>query len=248
MVQTQLLPSSATASLTVQEFLPNPQITSVSWPADSAYPVGASVSISVDYKNYGGSGTIFVRAIDDMSGTVLATKNVGVAEAESGVTALSFSMQAFDFPLAVEVGRDGTVTDSYLGPTLEVLLQVATSLYLQLNPTLPVEPGETVPYVGALERTADPQNPVGVQTINMSVNGDPWVVTTNANGQFSGSFTAPLATGNYIVSAQFLGAGALGASYAETPMGIEGINVGALVVGGAILVALISIFASAGKR
>jgi len=199
-----LLPStSPTVNLQVLA-LPSPVITHVSWPA--AKKKGTTlVPVSVTYRNDGGDGVIFLK-LRNSAGSQLDYFEDSVTAGETATVTLYFTMPGNDIVLYVDVGRvyDGVVTDTEGPHTVELLVEVATSLTLSVSPN-PAYPGEKVKWSGKLSR-ADGANP-GAQTIKLYYSVEEWgSTTTDAAGNFSGTFTAPTTPGTYALDAYFGGA------------------------------------------
>lgn len=204
MTQYKLNPSSSTPqSLVVSLAVPAPRIIGVAWPG-SPKAQGAICTTGITYRNDGGDGDIFLRVVNS-AGTVLASIIQSVAAAEQGTVTISFSMPASDIIIYAQVGV-GEMPTADAGPhTIEVLLTIATTLTLALSPTA-VDPGETVNFSGQLTR-AD-ADPPGIRTITVidDVQGTLIAtVSTDSDGNYSGSFTAPLTTGTFYYASEFGG-------------------------------------------
>ncbi len=205
--------SSTPQSLVVSLAVPAPRIVGISWPG-SPKAQGAICTTGITYRNDGGDGDIFLRVIDS-AGNVLTSIIQSVAAGEQGTVTISFNMPNRDIIIHAQVGV-GTNPTSAAGPrTITVLLAIATSLTLSLNPAT-VDPGEPVNYSGKLTR-ADAQPP-GIRTITVidDVSGTlKATVSTDSAGNYSGSFTAPNTAGTYYYSSEF--AGATLATYSLAP-------------------------------
>jgi len=227
MTQYEINPSFSTPqSLVVAIAVPAPAITAVAWPS-SPKAQGAQCKTGISYSNGGGDGDIFLRVVNS-AGTILASIIQSVAAGETGTVLLYFNMPANDIIIyaQVGVGTEVTATD---GPyTIEVLLSIVTNLTLTLNPTS-VELGETVNFSGQLTR-ADAEPP-GTRTITVidDVSGTLMAtVSTDSNGNYSGSFTAPMTAGTYYYASEFggatLGIYTLGPSSSDPSVIAVGIN------------------------
>ncbi len=210
----EINPSSSTPqSLVVALAVPAPRIIGISWPG-SPKAQGAICTTGITYRNDGGDGDIFLRVVDS-AGVVLASIIQSVAAAEQGTVTISFNMPASDIIIYAQVGVGTAVTDQAGPHTITVLLAIATSLTLALNPTT-VDPGATVNFSGKLTR-AD-ADPPGIQIITVidDVSGTlKATVSTDSAGNYSGSFTAPPTVGTYYYASDF--AGATLATYALAP-------------------------------
>jgi len=196
--------SSTPQSLVVTLAAPDTVITGVIWPS-SPKAQGASCKTDVSYRNDGGDGNIFLRIVNSV-GTVLASTIISVAAGETGTLSLYFNMPDNDIIIYAQTGKDTTVTDTRGPYTLKVLLTIGTNLTLTLIPTS-VELGETVNFSGQLTR-ADAEPP-GIRTITVidDVQGILMAtVSTDSDGNYSGSFTAPMTAGTYYYASEFAGA------------------------------------------
>jgi len=214
MTQYEMSPSSSTPqSLVVSLPVPAPAISGVAWPG-SPKAQGAQCKTEISYSNGGGDGNIFLRVVNS-AGTVLASIIQSVAAGETGTVILYFNMPASDIIIYAQVGVGTAVTDTDGPYTIEVLLSIVTTLTLALSPTA-VDPGETVNFSGQLTR-ADAEPP-GTRTITVidDVQGTVMAtVSTDSDGNYSGSFTAPNTTGTYYYASEFGGAAL--ATYALAP-------------------------------
>ena len=148
-------------------------------------------------------------------GSQIASKSYSsVSPGETGVAALSFTMPSRDVFFDSEVGTVGTVTDSY-SHVVRLLVVVGSSLTLSLSPSQ-VSPGQTVNYSGKLTRN-DTGSGVSSQTISVNTPSGGQTKSTDSNGNYSGSFSAPGA-GSYNIVASFAGTTGLSASSAEQAM------------------------------
>ena len=182
---------------------PIPVITGVIWPS-SPKVKGASCKTDVSYRNNGGDGYIFLRVIDSL-GVVLDSYSYSVAAGETGTVSLYFNMRASDLVLYAQVGVDSTVTDTSDPYNLEVLLTIGTTLTLTLPSSVKI--GEPVAFSGRLTR--EDAQATGIQTIKVidDVSGTlKATVSTDNNGNYSGSFNAPTIKGTYYYAAEFGGA------------------------------------------
>ncbi len=214
MPQYEISPSSSTPqTLVVALPVPAPGITAVAWPG-SPKAQGAVCRTDISYSNGGGDGDFFLRVVNS-AGAVLASIIQSVAAGETGTVILSFSMPASDIIIYAQVGVGTAVTDQRGPHTIEVLLAIGTTLTLTLSPVT-VDPGETVNFSGQLTR-ADAE-PSGIQTITViddvsgTVNA---TVSTDSDGNYSGSFTAPPTIGTYYYASEF--GGVTLATYALAP-------------------------------
>ncbi len=214
MTQYEINPSSSTPqSLVVALAVPAPVITSVAWPG-SPKAQGAQCNTEISYSNGGGDGYIFLRVVNSAGG-VLASILQSVAAGETGTVILYFNMPASDIIIYAQVGVGTEVTDTNGPYTIEVLLSIVTTLTLALSPTA-VDPGETVNFSGQLTR-ADAEPP-GIRTITVidDVSGTLIsTVSTDSDGNYSGSFTAPITVGTYYYASEF--GGAILATYTLAP-------------------------------
>ncbi len=204
MTQYKINPSSSPPqTLVVALPVPAPAITAVAWPG-SPKAQGAQCKTDISYSNGGGDGNIFLRVVNS-AGNVLASIIQSVAAGETGTVSLFFNMPASDIIIYAQVGVGTTLTEQDGPRTIEVLLSIVTTLTLALS-SPSVDPGETVAFSGQLTR-ADGQ-PSGIRTITVidDVQGTvKATVSTDSNGNFSGSFTAPTATGTYYYASEFAG-------------------------------------------
>ncbi len=204
MTQYQLFPSSSSVQTLIVESVPQPLITGVVWPT-SPKTQGAPCLTKMDFQNTGGDGSIFGRILDDI-GAVLVTFTFSVIAGETGFVNLSFNMPGNDVTIFAQIGYAGVVLDARGPHFIEVLITIATSLTLALNPN-PARPLEDVIWSGRLTR-ADAQSP-GSQSIRLidDMSGTLMgTVTTDAEGNYSGIFTAPEGDGSYPYVAEFQGA------------------------------------------
>ncbi len=204
MAQYKINPSSSPPqTLVVALPVPAPAISGVAWPG-SPKAQGAQCKTDISYSNGGGDGNIFLRVVNSAGG-VLASIIQSVAAGETGTVSLYFNMPASDIIIYAQVGVGTEVTDTDGPYTIEVLLTIVTTLTLALS-TPSVDPGETVAFSGQLTR-ADAQ-PSGIRTIKVIDDMQGTVmatVSTDSNGNYSGSFTAPTTVGTYYYASEFAG-------------------------------------------
>ncbi len=216
--------SSTPQVLVVSLAAPAPAITGVSWPG-SPKAQGAQCKTDISYRNDGGDGNIFLRVVNS-AGAVLASIIQSVAAGETGTVSTYFNMPASDIIIYAQVGVGTTLTDQDGPRTIEVLLIIVTTLTLALSPSA-VDPGETVAFSGQLTR-ADAEPP-GIRTIKVidDVQGTvKATVTTDSNGNYSGSFTAPTTVGTYYYASEFAGVVLLTYSLAPSSSAPKSIAVG----------------------
>jgi len=208
MVVYELLQSSRSRSLTVLA-LPDPSITNVTFPAGSGpFQSGETVGVNVHWSNPTGSGPMWVRLIE--GGSQIASQSYpSVGPGDSGVAALSFIMPSRDVFFDAQAGTVGTVT-SEVNLVVRLLVLIATTLTLSLSPS-EASPGQTVSYGGTLTRN-DTGAGVSNETISINTPGGTATKTTDGSGNYSGSFSAPSASGSYSIVASFGGTPSLAAS------------------------------------
>ncbi len=247
MTQYQLFPSESSVQTLIVESVPQPLITGVVWPT-SPKTQGAPCLTQVEFQNIGGDGSIFGRIVDD-TGAVLVTLTFSVIAGETGTVNLSFNMPGNDVTIFAQIGQAGAVLDARGPHFIEVLITIATSLTLALNPN-PARPLEDITWSGRLTRAdAQPSGSQSIRLINDMSGTLMGTVTSDAEGNYSGTFTAPEATGSHPYIAEFQGAVLgnliLSSSSAEASVGVgpqDIFSMGSIVVAlavGAILLKVV---------
>ncbi len=132
---------------------------------------------------------------------------------------------------------------------VETINIVETTLTLTLTPST-VQPGDTITWSGTLKR-AD-QRSTGIQPIKLieDVSGTVIATTnTDAAGNYSGTFKAPVTDGTYDYFTRFEGAMMEATFLAPSSSFVRGATVGipSLQIGGPLLLGVFLFLVSAGK-
>lgn len=190
---------------------------------------GSALSVYLELLNVGAYGTITVAVrANSTSGTLLGSTTQSVIN--DGVPApftIPFTMPSSDVKLYIVAGAGPDFT--YEGPTIEVLVLVATTITFNLS-TAGAQKGATVGFTGTLKRNDNVpiSNPQTIRVRNETLYPAvaDVIVTTNSGVvtvNFSGSFVAPTVGGAYNYKAYFDGSGLLAASASGiSPLGVAG--------------------------
>lgn len=173
------------------------------WPP-SPQQAGAILTVTFTFSNYGPDG-VYVFSLKDASGVTLGSVSVSAAQNTTGNAGrINFIMPSSDAQITLTSDAGG-----YLATTIQVLISVTTTLTLTMLGS--ASPNQTVNFSGQLTRADG--GAAGAQQIKI-LSGSTTYATANtdANGNFSGSFTAPATSGTYTFQASFAGSGYLSAS------------------------------------
>jgi len=217
------IPSSATATLIVGltkgeigSFRVNPaaQEGEIIGPADSPLAIGV--------RNVGSiSGSISLRIRDRDNGTIW-TGSITLAVDEFGwvYPAPAYPMPAHDLRLRAEAYHD-TIIDSFLNATIMVIVRVDTEMTLTLEPAS-VELGAIYSYKGRLTRVDTDAGIAGMNITTRRYEAEQWIDvgsgTTDANGNYDISVSAPTTPNGYNCMAIFPGVVPFASSSAITEL------------------------------
>jgi len=219
------IPSSATAPLTVGVARGEVGDFRVPPAAEFGDIIGSAVEpLAIGVRNVGSlAGSISLR-IRDLDGANIWTGSITLAVNEFGwiYPAPSYTMPNRNLRLRAEAYHD-TVVDSYLDRTVVLIVEVTTKTTLALEPAS-VEPGKTYHYKGRLTRIDTGAGLAAMSIIPRRYEAGAWKEvgsgTTDANGYYDVSVTAPGATGEFNCMAAFPGVVPFAASSAQASLGV----------------------------
>lgn len=210
MPETWYIPSSTTATLVVG--LAKGEIGSfrVNPAAQEGEIIGSADSpLAIGVRNVGSlEGPINLR-IKDHDGATIWTGSKTLAVDEFGwvYPAPAYPMPAHDLRLRAEAYHD-TIIDSILDATIMVIVRVETKMTLTLEPAS-VDLGAVYSYKGKLTRVDTGAGIVGMDIKTRRYEAGQWVDvgsgTTDANGNYEVSVSAPMTPNSYNCLAVFPG-------------------------------------------
>lgn len=198
---------------------------------------GATLYCEFTYTN----GTVgvdwVVFTLKDQTGATLGTKGINPPANANGSLSITFTMPNRDTTLTLTSDHGGSGTK-----LIQLLTLVATTLTLVLTPN-PAPAGESVAVSGKLSRADGLLTGIGSQQIVFKLTDGVAIgtFTTDANGNYTGSFLAP-AAGTYNYQTTYAGSGILSASFSNVVrFGIEAairslLNILAPLITGAALI------------
>ena len=215
------LPSSATATLTVG--VARAEIVEFRVPpgAEVGDLIGPTIDpVAISVRNVGTlAGNILLR-VRDLDGATIWTGSITLAVGGFGwiYPALNYPMPNRDLTLRAEAYHD-TIVDSYQDKTIVLILEIATSITLTLEPT-GIEPGGAYHYKGKLTRIDTSAGIVGMEIIARREGVEVARGTTGADGNYDIVATAPTTQGSFTCQAAFPGVVPFAASSAQTSLGV----------------------------
>ena len=219
------IPSSATAIVTVGFARGEIGHFGVPVAAEKGDIIGSATEpLAIGVRNVGSIAGIISLRIRDLDGATIWTGIITLAIDEYGYVypKPSYPMPARDLRLRAEAYHD-TIVDSYFDRTVVLVVEVTTKTTLKLEPAS-VEPGTTYHYKGNLTRVDTGAGLAAMSIIARRYEAGAWKEvgsgTTDANGDYDITVTAPGATGEFNCMAAFPGVVPFAASYAQANLGV----------------------------
>ncbi len=185
----------------------------------------ATEPLAIGVRNVGSlAGAISLR-IRDLDGATIWTGSITLAidEFDWIYPAPAYPMPASDLRLRAEAYHD-TVVDSYFDRTIVLIVRVDTETTLTLAPPS-IEPGGIYHYTGKLTRVDTGAGLGGMDIKARRYEAGAWVEvgsgTTDANGNYDISVTAPATIGDFNCMAAFPGVVPFAASSAQASLGVS---------------------------
>jgi len=185
----------------------------------------AAEPLAIGVRNVGSlDGKIRLR-IRDLDGATIWTGDITLAVDEFGwvYPAPAYVMPTHDLRLRAEAYHD-SIVDSFFDKTVVLVVAVATKTTLTLAPD-EVEPGATYHYKGKLTRIDTGAGLAAMSIIARRYEDGAWTEvgsgTTDANGGYDITVTAPDATGEFNCMAAFPGVVPFSSSSAQASLGVS---------------------------
>jgi len=219
------LPSYATATLTVGVAKGEIGHFGVPVAAEVGDIIGSTTDpLAIGVRNVGSlAGAISLR-IRDLDGATIWAGSITLAidEYDFVYPKPAYPMPARDLRLRAEAYHD-TVVDSFFDRTVVLVVEVTTKTTLTLEPAS-VEPGATYHYKGRLTRIDTGAGLAAMSIITRRYEAEAWKEvgsgTTDANGNYDITVTAPDTTGEFNCMAAFPGVVPFAASSAQASLGV----------------------------
>lgn len=219
------IPSFATATLTVGVARGEVGDFRVPPAAEFGDIIGSATEpLAIGVRNVGSLAGKISLNIRDIDGATIWTGNIILDVNEFGwvYPAPSYIMPNRDLRLRAEAYHDAIV-DSYFDRTIVLIVEVTTKTTLTLEPAS-VEPGATYHYKGNLTRIDTGAGLAAMSIIARRYEAGAWKDvgsgTTDANGNYDITITAPGTTGEFNCMAAFPGVVPFAASSAQTSLGV----------------------------